>query len=197
LLTDVSTVVLLSSWKDPEMVLNFGKHRGKLLETVVLKEPGYIQWMLLCEDADGPLVRTQEEARQLITIFDARPFLRCCHNPSCDRSATYCSLYGGNLSPLWWCNECDACSAGAPRYKLNFVQRYMHAVWHVPRFCGKREESQRCLIRMLAEAKGLPERVTESAARAFFAYRTPSVCLAGEVLTESTPNKGTRLAITK
>jgi hypothetical protein len=159
--------------RNPEMSLDFGKHRGKLLETVVIKEPGYIHWML-SEDASGRMTRAQEKARRLIEIFDAKPLLYRCHNPDRDRTATYCSLYGDNLSPLWWCDACDPCSAGAPGYKLNLVKEYMHAVWHIRMHCGDREEGKRRLIRILAEAKGLPDRVTAKAVAEFFAFRPPA-----------------------
>jgi hypothetical protein len=156
------------------MLLTFGKHFGRLLEAVVLKEPAYVRLMLSYEGANGPLARAQEEALRLIEIFDARPFLLPCTNPDCHRTATCCWLFYYSFSPKWWCGKCDLPQTLPCPDLLYLFGTYGAAASYIETAYYPREEGMRRLIRLMAEAKGLPEGFTDRAAEEFFAPRPPA-----------------------
>jgi hypothetical protein len=151
------------------MFMRFGKHIGKSLETVVLKEPDYVLWMLAQQDATGPLARAREEAVGLIQGFDRKPFRVPCCKSGCTRRATRCSVYRDNLGPAWFCDECDPYSLGAAPGRLGIIRSYWDAVNHVDLYCAGRRGDLKALIRSLALAKGLSARSTDRDALAFFA----------------------------
>jgi hypothetical protein len=150
------------------MMLTFGKHHGKLLETLLIQEPAYVAWMLGCESPSGPLAQAQQEAVRLIRLFDCRPLREQCSGSGCGRRATRASVYIGSVSPRWWCEECDPYQAGATGGKLRIVQSYLDAVRHAEMFFSPRQAGMRRLIRYLAEAKGLPSRLTAEVTSEFF-----------------------------
>jgi hypothetical protein len=153
------------------MILSFGKkHAGKSLELLVLKEPDYIKWMLEQKNPGAAMKRAQDEAKRLIAKFDAMPFTEnCSGHTGSPHPATRCTVYGNNVrGPYWWCDACNPYQSGANPGKLQEVRSYGQALRHVASFCGGRVSDYKSLIRDLAAAKGLPSRVGEKQAQAFF-----------------------------
>src|SRR5262249_23486852 len=148
--------------KNPEMYLGFGKHCGKMLEAILLEDPGYVLWMLTCRYPKSDLARAREEALRLVELFDAKPILRSCHNPSCNKAATGASLYVYSLAPLWWCQDCSPYQAGVAPGGLHTVSSYGSVVFYIQEIWFGLEYLIGRLLRKLAEAKGLPKQYSES-----------------------------------
>jgi hypothetical protein len=151
------------------MLITFGQHSGKSVELVVLKNPAYVAWMLRVDHASGALAKVQRAAGRLLEIFDAKPILRSCCSPNCGNRATYCTVIRGAIGPYWWCNGCDLRRFSVRPDKLEIVRSYADAIWYANMYCNDRKKDLEVLIRALAQAKGLPERVGEVQAVAFFA----------------------------
>lgn len=149
------------------MYLNFGKHRRKTTEVIVLKEPDYVLWMLRVEAPTAQLAAAQQSVRRLIERFDEKPIIEPCSG-KCGKPATCCTVYHGSVTPRWWCDDCDPSESTFTRRKLTIVRRYGDAVWHVGESCNSRKQDLKLIIRELARAKGLPDRVGEEQAAAFF-----------------------------
>ena len=146
------------------MKLTFGKHKGKSVEIVVLKEPEYAMWILRKERAGEPLAHIRKEVRRLINVFDSKPFTcKCygCHG----NTATRFSLAHPSPSAYWWCDECNPRSMGCDG-PLSVGQTYQQAMQYAELCLGK--DHTKGLMRDLAEAKGLPKRVGEKQAEEFF-----------------------------
>lgn len=151
------------------MKIGFGKHSDKSVAVLVLKEPGYISWALSQENPNGPLARVKGEAQRLISIFDSKPVQKQCCGCSCTNQATRCSVYRYNVcQPFWWCDACDPYQTFAAQGTLSTIKTFRNAV----DFCaspGTIRKDLKNLIVTMAQAKGLPKRVTEAQAAAFFA----------------------------
>ena len=150
------------------MEVTFGKHKGSSVEFLVLKQADYVTWLLEQTDAYGALQRVRKHAKGLILSFDAKRVLKKCYG-RCDKVATYCTVYSDNvLQPYWWCDTCDPYQSGASRGKLHPIRAYEDALGHASLYCRGRRDDYRELILEIARAKGLPDRVGEAQARAFF-----------------------------
>jgi hypothetical protein len=149
------------------MLVPVGKHKGKSAESLVLKEPGYVHW-LQGQTATGPLLALQKEVQNLIKKFDQRPFHVKCNGNACSAQASRLSVYGDSISPYWWCDSCDPYQMGAIAGKLQIFRSYSSALTHVEFFCAGRQSDYKELVKAIAQAKGLPSRVGESQAAAFF-----------------------------
>ncbi len=149
------------------MQVAFGKHAGKSVELLMFKEPGYVHW-LLQQSPSGALLVVQRHAHSLMKKFDAKPLHRQCHGHNCSALATRATVYGNSLAPYWWCDNCDPYEAGANSGKLQGVRTYSEALTHVEFYCGGRKSDYVALVKYLAQAKGLPTRVGEQQANAFF-----------------------------
>jgi hypothetical protein len=147
------------------MRVNSGKHQGKLAEILILKEPDYIEWCL--ENHPNPAFRAG--LKRLIEQFDAKPFVVECASHSCSEPATKASAYRNTSDLMFWCEDCDPYNSGAREGVLTTVRTFGDAMRHVNWTCtsGHRGE-KRAIIKVLAEAKGAPARLTEKAAEAFF-----------------------------
>ena len=66
-------------------------------------------------------------------------------------------------------NECEPDLIETHKGKIHFVVTYTQALDHVHTYCGGGKGDLNFLIRILAEAKGLPKRVGEKQAQEFFA----------------------------
>jgi len=153
------------------MQILFGKHYGKSLELLLLKQPDYVAWMLSQRGAHGVMKRAQTEAKHLVARFNAKSLLKKCFSKEgSEQAATRCTVYGENaLVPYWWCSSCNPYQSGANAGKLQAVATYEEALDHVLFWCGGRAADYKSLIKDLAQAKGLPDRVGEKQAAAFFA----------------------------
>lgn len=152
------------------MQITFGKHSGKSLELLLLKEPDYVCWILEQAGAYGQMKAAQAQAEKLIRKFNAKSVVKSCSGRNCENLATRCTVYSKNVqSPYWWCDDCDPYQAGANRGKIQPISSYQDAVQHVGLYCSARKADLKDLIKSLARAKGLPSRVGEVQAQAFFA----------------------------
>src|SRR5262249_18364207 len=134
---------------------------------LVLRQPDFVLWILGKEEATGRLAEARQEVIWLIRLFDERPIIEPCSG-RCGGRATRCSLHQGGLRPRWWCDGCDASASTFTPGKLVIVRTYRDAVRYVNAFCGGRKQDLKVLVKELARAKGLPRRVGEAQAAAFF-----------------------------
>ena len=143
------------------MQISFGKHFGRSVEETLLKFPDYILWAISEQNPTAGLRAVCDEARRLIGLFNAKPFTQKCSQ--CERPATRSTMFKDSPRLVFWCDHCDPCSAGASRHDLSEIRNYLDV-----RQVGRRDDAK-YLIRELAQAKGLPSRVTQAAIAAFFA----------------------------
>lgn len=149
------------------MAISFGPERGKSVEITMLKRPDFISWTLGAES--GPAAQLALTARSLMVKFDSKPILKSCDGRGCSSQATRCTVYQNNVfTPYWWCDSCDPYSNGALPGKLQVIRTYNDALKHVTQYCQGSRADCRQLIIELARAKGLPKRVGETQAQAFF-----------------------------
>jgi hypothetical protein len=151
------------------MYIRFGKHRGETAESVVLKHPDFITWVLAQKPATEGFAELVQEFCRLIERFDSLPILTRCHEAGCARPATRYTLYCGAITPYWWCATCDPIASGARPRKLIRLRTYSEACHYVAADCNGRRADLAQLIREIARAKGLPDRVREAEAVSFFA----------------------------
>lgn len=139
------------------MILQFGKHRGKSVERVVLYEPDYALWALGQEATSVGFDELQDEIRRLIRDFDNKPFTQVCMGDDCENTATRGTTYDGSNSLFWWCDECSPTQLGASPDKLRVVRTYFDVATYrssrrntIPAYWSRR-------VLAMARAKGLPE----------------------------------------
>ena len=153
------------------MQVTFGKHVGKSVELLMIKEPNYISWILGQDSPRGAMAKMKSHVEQLIYIFDAKPFTeKKCYSATCSNQATRLTMYEENLIPLpfWWCDTCDPYQTGANRGKLRFLMGYLSALQYVRSFCGGKKSDYVTIIKRIAQSKGLPHRVGELQVQKFF-----------------------------
>ena len=71
-------------------------------------------------------------------------------------------------APHWWCDTCDPYETGALSGKLYLLDSYINALGHVEIFCSGRKSDYKKIIKLMSQAKGLPNRVGETQAQNFF-----------------------------
>ena len=149
------------------MLVTSGKHKGKPLEVVALKDPCFIQGVLLSEAESKAQKAMQAEARRLVDVFDRMPFVvRCCGH-GCERRAMRCSIYKSDvLNPWWWCDACDPRQYGAGECKVHIVRTYHDALDFSAQFDDPSVAMD--LVRAMAEAKGAPSSPSRRQADVFF-----------------------------
>jgi hypothetical protein len=98
--------------------------------------------------------------------FDAKPFTEKCH--SCGKLATRASTYRNNPSLMFWCDECPPHSSGAEKEKVQAVTSIREVLQHIDWTADGHRAWKRKIVRELAEGKGLPKKVGEKQALAFF-----------------------------
>ena len=105
----------------------------------------------------------------LIQIFDKNSFTEnICWGHNCKKTATRFTVYVGNINPYWWCSTCDPNQVGAEFGKLQSPIKYLAAIRYVEMFCRDNKSDYVEIIKMMAQAKGLPSRVGEKQAQKFF-----------------------------
>lgn len=150
------------------MQITFGKYSGKASEEVFLKHGSYVKWVLGQNNAGSGLSLLRNDFENLTSKFDAKPTLKPCHH--CKEEATLVTAYWNNDSNLYaWCNDCDPYSAGASMGKLYVLHKVHDAFKHVELRCGGTQGGYDRIVRALAQSKGLPVRVSATAAMQFFA----------------------------
>lgn len=149
------------------MLITFGKHTGRSSEEVTLKHASYAKWVLEQVNAGSGLMALRKDIDKLIKKFDANPFSKSCHG--CSSPATNVTAYWNNDAVLYrWCDSCDPYSAGANAGKLYVLRSVSDAFRHVQLRCGGTNGGYDRIIKALAQSKGLPNRVSASAAKNFF-----------------------------
>ena len=146
------------------MTIQLGRHFGKSIELLVLKEGGYMHCLLLENNSSSHMALVQREACRLIRIFDAKPFIVGC-SENCGRVARRVTTYSGSADLRCWCDKCDP---GDGYGKIVAVNSYADAMRHAYFTCNGRRENISRIILNLARAKGLPDRVGETEAWNFF-----------------------------
>ena len=121
-------------------------------------------WILDKTEPYGQLIQVRKEVLRLIKVFDSKPFILKCFGCK-RRPATRFSLAIPNSSPYWWCDVCSPRSMGCDGL-LTVGKTYQVALQYAERYL--RKGHTKSLIRVLAEAKGLPKRVGETQSVNFF-----------------------------
>jgi len=152
------------------MNINFGnKYKGKSVAEVVLKHPDYVKWVLGKNDAIGPLMIVQNEILKLIGIFNSKPFIQKCKEKNCGKTATRCSTYKDDFQGLyWWCDKCDPYQSGASAGTLHMICTYQDVLHYVSDTCKNRKEDYMLFVKILAQEKGLPNRIKNGDIDKFF-----------------------------
>ena len=152
------------------MLVTFGKHQGNTVETLVLKQPDYIKWVLEQPNPSGGLGRVRTEALRIIGIFDHKPILGTCNGHGCKRPPVRFSAYAGNSETLYqWCGSCDPYEAGAVSGKLAEIKTYRDALRHIEWTDGGVKAGYKAIVKAMALRKGLPKRSGGAQVTAFFA----------------------------
>lgn len=146
------------------MRLQYGRYQGRTAEALLLRAPDYALWVLR-HQPEGKLARCFHD---LMTAFDARPIERQCQG--CSAQATRASALPGRSELYFFCEACALYPAGAPLGAADNLRTIGDLAQHVERTTRRRATVRlRAMVRRLAEAKGLPRRITEANAAAFFA----------------------------
>jgi len=149
------------------MNIEIGKYKGESVETVVLKHPDYVIWVLSIPSPTGQLAEMKIEMERLIEVFDRKPFKKRCSDENCGKPATRFTIHGRFLAPFFWCDGCDPYRSGAVDGKLSEIRTYREAL----KFCDIPDEhkiNHQVMITKIARAKGLPDRARKEAVEAFF-----------------------------
>lgn len=150
------------------MIIQFGKYRDELVQTIVLKNPDYTRWIISQNNATGQMKVVQIEIMRLIAIFDKKALNTKCAGKNCNKAATKATVYLNNLAPHWWCDNCNPYQLGANSGKIQEIKTYLQALTHVDIYCNGNKTDKKNIIRRLAQAKGLPTRVGNKQAEEFF-----------------------------
>jgi len=151
------------------MIFTFGKHNGRSVEEVILRDANYIAWILNQKQPRGSFAQACERARQLIAIFNSKPFLLKCCSSVCSATATLATAcIRPYTTVMFWCDDCSPVGSEVNAGKFQQVVTYNDAVFHVSSWWGGGEEGYQSLIRDLAQAKGLPPQARAKQIQAFF-----------------------------
>ncbi len=155
------------------MRIDFGIHNGKSVELVVLKDPGYVKWVLEETRPSRGLLLLREEISRLLKIFDEKPILARCNGRGCNNKATRVSVYRRSVDPSWWCDNCFPSQQSAFEDKPRMISTYKDALNHVAYSCRGKQSDYETLIYALAQAKGLISNVDEANTQEFFCLIPP------------------------
>ena len=145
------------------MEVTFGEHAGKSVEHLVVKRPD-----LLAQSANGQLLRVQQHAKDLVARFDAKPITCGCFGTACGQHATRGVVIPGLTGPAWWCDTCTAHDLDTDPSNLVSIKTYVGAVGYAKANCGASRVPCQTLVKLFAEAKGLPKRAREPQVQDFF-----------------------------
>lgn len=146
------------------MRLQYGRHQGRTAETLLLRAPDYALWVM-GHQPDG---RLAQHFRELAAAFDARPLQ--CDCQACGAPATRAAALPERSELYFFCDACALYPAAAPLGTAQDLRTLKDLADHVERTARRRAVARlRALVRRMAQAKGLPRRITEPGAEAFFA----------------------------
>jgi hypothetical protein len=138
-----------------------GKHEGKSFEVVFLKDPTFAHYLSI-NGQPG----IAKEFQKLIKRFDEKPMTVTCAN--CANTATRATGYGGGtgLKLFFYCENCD--DPWIDEAEGHLIRTFDDALKFIDDKRNGNKAAKRATIRKLAEAKGLPKKVGEKEALAFF-----------------------------
>lgn len=84
--------------------IDFGKHSGEDALRLCFSDPAYVQYVLTCRDANGPLLALRPKLQRLITAVDALSWETAC---SCGTAATCCTFDVRARLPAAYCGYCN------------------------------------------------------------------------------------------
>lgn len=146
------------------MRLQYGRYQGRTAEALLLRAPDYALWVLR-HQPDGRLAHC---FRDLIAAFDARPLQSACQ--ACGAQAVRAAALPERTELYFFCDACALYPDAPPLGAAQDLRTLDDLAAHVERTTRRRAVARlRSLVRRMAQAKGLPGRVTEPAAAAFFA----------------------------
>lgn len=152
------------------MRMPIGKHKGKLIEWLLLKEPFYMQVMMGRFGQDDNITIY---ANDRIEHFNSKPFLGKCKHENEDGTIdllpiTIMSVYVPSDIPgsiMWFCDSCwesfDKAN-GAP------VRTYEDAILHGDTWFHRTKRATNRLLEYMYRAKGLSGKLTAKALIEFF-----------------------------
>jgi hypothetical protein len=141
------------------MEFRTGKYEGRSFEEVLLKDPAYAHYLSI---KGAP--RIAKEFQKLIKWFDEKPMTTPC--AKCGNTATRATGYDGGtgLKLFFYCESCDDPWTDEAEGRL--LRTFNDAIKFVDDTRPGKTAKQ-AIIRKLAEAKGLPKRVSARAAHDF------------------------------
>jgi hypothetical protein len=140
-----------------------GTYPGKTTEEVLLKFPDWAHWVA----NKNPDAKHSKAFLALAKKFKEKPFVVPCDG-KCGELATRGTAYAGSPSLMFWCDDCSPTQSGASGSKLTEVRTIGDVLRHIRHTANGHRGFSRAIVRELAEAKGLPTRVGEKQALAFF-----------------------------
>ena len=133
--------------------IGFGQYEKHSVSQVIFKNPNYIQWILSCPLKTGKMEIAADNARELIDIFNSKPYVKKCRD--CKKQSQKCYVYNDTTMLYFLCKECNIYSAGkfVEIKTYDDIIQYARSYWK-----GKTKNTKyvKKLIYSLARAKGLP-----------------------------------------
>lgn len=139
-----------------------GPEKGKTAEELLLKKPSKADFIR--SSSNSVLAG---ELNRLVSKLDAKDLVSTCHE--CKQPATRYSIYYNNHNCMFWCDDCDPYTSGAVQGKLTIGRTFDQAITHIDLTANGKKSFKDSVIKEIAVAKGLPKRVGEAQALAFFA----------------------------
>jgi hypothetical protein len=139
-----------------------GKHAGKSIEEILVKQPDYALWYM----GELPASKAGKELRRLEKLLDARPFATKCQG--CSEKAARATGYWGSPTLYFWCTTCNPYMLGASQGKLRVIKTYRECLEHIDLTAGGGKAWRQDVVRQLLEAKGLKTPLTKKKLAAFF-----------------------------
>jgi hypothetical protein len=154
--------------KGEEMIITQGlRHRGEPADLVVLSDPFYVKRTLDFRNPEGDMPEVRQDFLRLIALFDQKSLLPMCRN--CNEPAKLLAFYKGTLFFEPWCGTCIPHWMISQECRFDTFCDYMSALEYVDDFCHGEKFFYRMVIRNIAKAKGLPDKIGPREAVDFFA----------------------------
>ncbi|MDI3091489.1 hypothetical protein QJ133_10145 [Priestia megaterium] len=143
------------------MNFNFGKYKKKPIAWVMIENPTYLNWIL--NNAFKKYSKEYTFTSNIIKKFDNMPLKNVkCVVSNCENPVNHLTLYNGiHNGNYWFCTKCDPYSLGAREGTLSSIATFSEIT-------SLRNNKE--LIKLFANAKGVPKRKTEEALKTFFSY---------------------------
>ena len=138
----------------------FGAHRDELVERVLFEYPDYVCWFY-SEGLGKQYPAVHARLSKCCEKFDALPYAnaRCSgmiDGSRCKKPIIRYTLIPTSSVPQFWCAECQPEQTIGEEYFES--SSYFGGINHVWRAGGNRVDATRNFMKLMAQAKGLPER---------------------------------------